>query len=273
MRHDDVIKWKYFPRSWPFVRGIHRSPVNSPHQKASDAELWCFFDLRLNKRLNKQSRGWWFETPSCSLWRQCNGLSVSHKEPINPIRFPASLAPIIWALHWMVYVYVDKMLLVFLRCMLFNLIVKSQWSYFEFEFTVDFKVPGTKISKYDMHFMYRYDIIYVAHLVVYPLQWCHNELNGALNHQRFDCLLNRLFGRRPKKTPKLCVTGLYEGNSAVTGEFPAQRASNAKKCFHLMTPSCEFNDSMLCTFLLKTFDWHLFHFINEDHLWCPDAII
>ena len=31
-----------FPRNWPFVRGIHRSPVNSPH-KASDAELWCFF--------------------------------------------------------------------------------------------------------------------------------------------------------------------------------------------------------------------------------------
>ena len=28
---DDVIKWKYFPRYWPFVRGIHRSPVDSPH--------------------------------------------------------------------------------------------------------------------------------------------------------------------------------------------------------------------------------------------------
>ena len=30
--HDDVIKWKHFPLSWPFVRGIHRSPVNSPHK-------------------------------------------------------------------------------------------------------------------------------------------------------------------------------------------------------------------------------------------------
>ena len=29
--HDDVIKWKNFPRYWPFVRGIHRSPVNYPH--------------------------------------------------------------------------------------------------------------------------------------------------------------------------------------------------------------------------------------------------
>ena len=30
--HDDVIKWKHFPRYWPFVRGIHRSSVNSPHK-------------------------------------------------------------------------------------------------------------------------------------------------------------------------------------------------------------------------------------------------
>ena len=30
--YDDVIKWKHFPRNWPFVRGIHRSPVNSPHK-------------------------------------------------------------------------------------------------------------------------------------------------------------------------------------------------------------------------------------------------
>ena len=32
VRHDDVIKWKHFPRYWPFVRGIHRSQVNSPHK-------------------------------------------------------------------------------------------------------------------------------------------------------------------------------------------------------------------------------------------------
>ena len=30
--HDDVIKWKHFPRYWPFVRGIHRSLMNSPHK-------------------------------------------------------------------------------------------------------------------------------------------------------------------------------------------------------------------------------------------------
>ena len=31
-QHDDVFKWKHFPRYWPFVRGIHRFPVNSPHK-------------------------------------------------------------------------------------------------------------------------------------------------------------------------------------------------------------------------------------------------
>ena len=63
---------------------------------------------------------------------------------------------------------------------------------------------------------------------LYSLQWRHNERDGGSNHQPYDCLLNRLFRRRPTNTPKLRVTGLCEGNSPVTGEFPAQRASNAE---------------------------------------------
>ena len=49
---------------------------NSPgtRTKASDAELWCFFDLRVNKRLSKQSWGWGFETPASSSWRHCNDI-------------------------------------------------------------------------------------------------------------------------------------------------------------------------------------------------------
>ena len=43
-----------------------------PRTKASDAELWCFFDPRLIKRRSKQSRGWWFETSSRPIWRHCN---------------------------------------------------------------------------------------------------------------------------------------------------------------------------------------------------------
>ena len=60
------------------------------------------------------------------------------------------------------------------------------------------------------------------------LLWRHNDRGGVSDHQPHDCLLNRLFRRRSKKTSKLRVTGLCVGNSPGTGEFPAQRASNSE---------------------------------------------
>ena len=69
--HDDVIKWKHLSCYWSFVWGIDRSPVNSP-RKGQWLGALMFFNMRLNKRLNKQWRGWWFETPSHPLWRHCN---------------------------------------------------------------------------------------------------------------------------------------------------------------------------------------------------------
>ena len=73
-QHDDVIKWKHFPRYWPFVRGIHPYPVDS-----SQKIQWCrafMFSLicAWTKGLSKQSRRRWFETPSCSLWRHRNDM-------------------------------------------------------------------------------------------------------------------------------------------------------------------------------------------------------
>ena len=43
-----------------------------PAQRLVTRSFDVFFDLRLIKRLNKQSRGWWFETPSRPLWSHCN---------------------------------------------------------------------------------------------------------------------------------------------------------------------------------------------------------
>ena len=62
------------------------------------------------------------------------------------------------------------------------------------------------------------------------LQWhySHNGRDSVSNHQPHDCLLNRLFRRRSKKTSKLRVTGLCAGNSPETGESPAQMASNTE---------------------------------------------
>ena len=60
------------------------------------------------------------------------------------------------------------------------------------------------------------------------LRWRHNGRDGVSNHQPHECLLNRLFRRRPKNTSKLRVTGLCAGNSPLAGEFPAQKGSNAE---------------------------------------------
>ena len=69
--HNNVIKWKHFPCYWPFVRGIHRSPVNSPHKGQWRGAL-LFSLIWYNKRLGKQSWCWWFETPLHPLWRHCD---------------------------------------------------------------------------------------------------------------------------------------------------------------------------------------------------------
>ena len=51
--HDDVIKWKHFPRNWPFVRGIQRSPVNSPHKgQWRGALMFSLIYARINDWLN-----------------------------------------------------------------------------------------------------------------------------------------------------------------------------------------------------------------------------
>ena len=70
--YDDVIKWKHFPRYWPFVRGIHRSLVDSPSQRPVTRTFGVFFHVRLNNRLSNQSRCRWSEKSSPSLWHQCN---------------------------------------------------------------------------------------------------------------------------------------------------------------------------------------------------------
>ena len=53
--------------------GEFTGPSEVPAQRPVTQSFDVFFDLRLNKRLSKQSWGWWFETPSWSLWRHCNG--------------------------------------------------------------------------------------------------------------------------------------------------------------------------------------------------------
>ena len=64
--HNDVIKRKHFPRYWPFLRGIMRSLVDSPHKGqwrgALMFSLTCAWKKTKQKRPRKQSRFCWFET-------------------------------------------------------------------------------------------------------------------------------------------------------------------------------------------------------------------
>ena len=106
-------------------------------------------------------------------------------------------------------------------------------------------IPGRAVSNFEpmisslTHvYLHHTDTMCLMYYTYVPLPWRHNWRNGISNHQPHHCLLNRPFRRRSKKTLKLGVTGLCVGNSSVTGEFPAQMASNAEIFFHLMTSSC-----------------------------------
>ena len=74
----------------PLVTGGFQRPV----MRSFDG----FFDLRLNKRLNKQSKHRWFETPSRSLWRHCNACIVLGCTYTISAVFSCDQAALIWAL-------------------------------------------------------------------------------------------------------------------------------------------------------------------------------
>ena len=92
--NDDVIKLKHFPRHWPFVRGIHRSLVNSPHKGQWRGPLmFSLICTRVNGRVNSG-----FETPSCPLWRHRNEMLVSRAKASN------YMPQILWDVvncHWL----------------------------------------------------------------------------------------------------------------------------------------------------------------------------
>ena len=88
--------------------------------------------------------------------------------------------------------------------------------------------PMHHADKRSVLFYPEYIINWCDIIAIIPIRWHHNGRDGVSNHQPHDCLLNRLFGRRSKKTSKLRVTGLCVGNSPGIGKFPAQMASNSE---------------------------------------------
>ena len=84
--YDDVIKWKHFPRNWPLVWWIHRSPVNFPHKGQWRGALMSSLIYAWIKVVSEQSWGWWFETPSHLFWRHCNEINGFLSSVISDVR-------------------------------------------------------------------------------------------------------------------------------------------------------------------------------------------
>ena len=209
--HDDVIKWKQFPRSWPFVRGIHLSPVNSPHKGQ-----WCgalVFSLICAWTSNWANNG-----DAGDLRRYC-----THYDVI--VMMNTNWGCAIWDSHP--------------QCTLNENLVKSSLPITYLSVTQSFRnyaqsvtvslQNGWQIEKGVMNErdFTRFEFK-MAFWRISSLRWRHNERDSVSNHQPHHCLLNRLFRRRSKKTSKFRVTGLCGGNSPGTGEFPAQMASYAE---------------------------------------------
>ena len=114
LQHDDVIKWDHFPRYWPFVRGIHRASVNSPHKGQRRAALMfsliCVWihswvnngeagDFRRHRAhydvivMAPIPRKYWQQIPCCSVdlgrakevWLSCYLVLLSVDSKQNPV--------------------------------------------------------------------------------------------------------------------------------------------------------------------------------------------
>ena len=81
---------EHFPRYWPFVRGIHRSPVESPHKGQWLGAFGFFF-------VNKQPLRRWFETSLRPSWHHCN---VIYSIPLLILLLLDTASWLLWGLDW-----------------------------------------------------------------------------------------------------------------------------------------------------------------------------
>ena len=171
-------------------------PGEFPTQRRVTRSFDVYFDLRPNKRLSKQSWGWWFEMLSSPLWRHRNEKDRWYNNTITKPRIYLTSGTYSQGL-------IQNQSAIILVCGFLSL--------------------ANTIARINF-------VLYLI-CVIHWLQWRHDGRGGISNDQTHHCWLSRLFRSRWKKTSKLCVTGLCDGNSPVTGDLPAQRASKAKNVF------------------------------------------
>ena len=172
------------------------SPVTDefPTQRPVTRSFDVFFVQRLNKRLSKHSSGWWFETPSRSLWRHCNVSVADTAYQCEYIRW--FIFKTIAKLQNNPHTTLLKTLCYFLLyddihmrqvnekyCMLYKVFQNAQLKYCIF-----CPVWQPWLSKIWRQFWHPNSCG--------SLQWRQNECDGVSNHQPRDCLFNCLFSRR-----------------------------------------------------------------------------
>ena len=170
-----------------------------PSQRSATRGFDVLFDVHLNRRFCKQSICWWFETPWCSLWHQCNespGVGWIDGKDISMNECKTAVTPQLT--HWS-----------YCRLTLSHRYMLNQW-------------PTISLFIILLSKCIYLGTIFSIHCA---LQWRRYGRDSVSIHQPRDCLLNCLFRRRSKKTSKLGVTGLCAGNPPGIGEFPAQLAS------------------------------------------------
>ena len=160
------------------------SPVTGefPSQRPVTRNFDVFFDLCLNKRLSKQSWGWWFDTPSRSLWRHCNGFCWIGTSQYHSVWCYDQTQIILkhWKGRWWHFVIMP----------LFPQIV---------DFPMSFKHP-LRIRVNEGHEsannrQWNQVKATKKRVGLLWLQWRHIGRDGFSNHHPHDCLLNRLFRR------------------------------------------------------------------------------
>ena len=105
-----------------------------------------------------------------------------------------------------------------------------------------------------------------------PPHWRHNERDCVSNHQRLDCLLNRMFRRISNKIPKLRVTGLCDGNPPVTGAFPSQRPVTLN-FFSIWYHHDYFCRHIVCRYLITFIRRSDYHKVIYDDIYKCDLLI
>ena len=213
--YSDAVQRKHqSPASLAFVRGIHRrpvrSPVNSPHKWPVTRKMFPFDNVIMNFKVALR----WSCDIFLALKNESRQRSLSCSDNLRRLPVMTTLA--------------SRQLLVFSygvewsNCYIMGL---SIWFYSGDSWRRSSVFP----PKWPSWPRGRFPWIRPTSGWSRPhqgnsLQRRLNERDSVSNHQPHDCL----FRRRSNKTSKLRVTALCAGNAQVTGEFPAQMASNAE---------------------------------------------